>query len=144
LVIPHSSLNRGYVEPLGVFGGNKAPETFERLLRPLIGEMPVEVRERVVDYLRSATMVQAWMSYTRDVLEDRFGVAGGSAIRSDGVYYWRNDAAEYIENYGIGLPTVVVEHMRSSNWTPRRLDEEEERLVDAFLMTRPRTGQTGL
>ena len=61
-------------------------------------------RHEIPNYLRNCSLILAWMEYTRDQIGDQFGVSGGSAIMSDGVYYWRLDAADYVETYGIALP----------------------------------------
>lgn len=56
------------------------------------------------------------MEYTRDEIGDRFGVSGGSAIISDGVYYWRADASEYILEYGIPIPNEALRHFEEIGW----------------------------
>lgn len=65
------------------------------------------------------------MGYTRDEIGDRFGVSGGSAIASDGVYYWRVDAVEYIKEYGIPVPDEAVRHFEAANWLPPEFDRED-------------------
>ena len=44
------------------------------------------------------------MEQTDDVIDGRFTVAGGSAILTDGAYFWRLDTADYVEAYGVRLP----------------------------------------
>lgn len=78
--------------------------------------MPQTLRSQVVEYLSSCPMFLAWMGYTRDVIDDRFGVSGGSAIISDGTYYWRLDAMEYIREYGVAVPEDALSHMRARGW----------------------------
>lgn len=65
-------------------------------LLPLKGAIQDELRPLVAGYLRSGTVVLALMSYTEDVLHGRFGVDGGSGVLTDGRYFWRRDAAEYV------------------------------------------------
>jgi hypothetical protein len=78
--------------------------------------MPEEFRSKVIRYLGSGPMFLAWMQYTRDVIGDRFGVSGGSAIMSDDVYYWRLDAIDYVREYGIVVPDEALSHMESRGW----------------------------
>jgi len=70
---------------------------------------------------------------TRDMLDDAFRVAGGSAVLTDGTYYWRLDAAEYVERYGVGLPGDFLSHGRRLHWLIPRTDPEEVLRVDRFL-----------
>ncbi|GAA1576687.1 hypothetical protein GCM10009804_36640 [Kribbella hippodromi] len=63
-------------------------------------------------YLAGCPLFLAWMEYTTDLIGGRFGVSGGSAIASDGVYYWRLDAAEYVREYGIVVPDALFGTLR--------------------------------
>ncbi|GAA1559306.1 hypothetical protein [Kribbella lupini] len=94
-------------------------------LETAIETPPDSVRKEVVHYLDACPIFLAWMEYTRDVIGDRFGVGGGSAIVSDGVYYWRFDATAYIEEYGISVPDRAIEHMRSRRWRPPEFSREQ-------------------
>jgi hypothetical protein len=73
------------------------------------------------------------MEYTTDVLEGAFGVSGGSAIMSDGVYYWRQDAVQYVSRYGIGVGEEAVAHMRSNDWTVPALSAQDVLDIDSRL-----------
>ena len=128
----------GFVSGLGVFGGNKNSEQLRSALQPLIGAIPHADRKRAAKYLRGGALIQPWMTYTSDVLGDKFGVSGGTAVLSDGTYYWRGDAAEYVEYYGIEIPSTALKHMERLGWTSPALSVETCRLIDRFLMTGPR------
>ena len=80
------------------------------------------------------------MEYTRDVLGSRFETPGGSGVFSDGVFFWRGDAAQYIEYYGIGIPAEAIEHMKSVQWCAPQFSREEYLRIDAELydLFRPR------
>ena len=123
------------VRPLGVFApdGSRRPVATRAILRGLAGGLPQELRGRVVDYLGAGTGIVPFMEYTRDILEGRFGVSGGSALMSDGVYYWRDDAKDYIREYGIGLPQECLQHMAAQGWRPPALDEATEDRVYRYL-----------
>jgi hypothetical protein len=65
------------------------------------------------------------MEYPRDVVSDALGVSGGSAINTDGTFYWRLDSADYVERYGTGLPDEFMCHGRKLQWrTPAILPED--------------------
>ena len=123
------------VEPLGVFASRHSvalgatPEE----LRGMVGGLDRDLRRSVASYLRRGALILAIMEYTRDVLDDKFGVSGGSAIVSDGTFYWREDAANYIEEYGIAVPDDVVSHMRDQGWVPPVLDEDTKLRIDQYL-----------
>src|SRR5262245_21812014 len=65
------------------------------------------------------------MEQTEDLLADGFTVAGGSGIRTDGVWFWRNDAADYVERYRVALPAEFLRHARERQWSPPILSEAE-------------------
>ena len=82
-------------------------------------------------------MAMPFMEYTDDLVDGQFGVAGGSAIMTDGVYFWRLDTADYVETYGVGLPAGFLAHARSLRWTPPipdqdRVQELEQELIDYY------------
>ncbi|WP_285506544.1 hypothetical protein [Actinokineospora sp. NBRC 105648] len=127
------------LRPLGVFAprADGASRITIDSAAPLMGALAPESRAPVAAYLRAGTILFAIMEYTTDSLEQRFGVSGGSAVLSDGLYYWRLDAADYIETYGLAVPDGVVEHMSALDWRPPTVegaayDELYERLVTAL------------
>ena len=126
----------GAVLPLGLFGVIAPQKAFDQLrddMRALVHQLPQEERASIASYLRSGAMVFAIMESTRDMLDDAFRVAGGSAVLTDGTYYWRLDAAEYVERYGVGLPGDFLSHGRRLHWLIPRTDPEEVLRVDRFL-----------
>lgn len=102
-------------------------------LRALSNGTPEAMRDDIARYLRSCPMFLAWMEYTTDVIGDRFGVSGGSAVMSDGTYYWRLDAANYVETYGTALPDDFISHGNRQRWTPPDLSEAQYDVVYAEL-----------
>jgi len=133
---------------------------FEQLREELLvlaGAIPREERSAIASYLRAGAIVFAFMEWTTDVVGafrkprlDRkkvtgthildvvggaFDTAGGSGICTDGFYYWRADAADYVEHYGIGLPEDFLRHGRSSGWiAPPTMTEEEVFPVHEYLV----------
>jgi hypothetical protein len=67
-------------------------------------------------------VIFAIMEQTFDRLQRRFIVGGGSAIHSDGVYFWRCDTANYVETYRMALPTEFLRHGAACGWRPVQLD----------------------
>lgn len=124
------------IQPLGVFGVIASQLDFEQMRSELLSRadvLPADQRVSIARYLRSGTIVFALMEHTRDVIAGAFQVAGGSAVLTDGAYYWRLDAAEYIEHYGIGLPDDFLHHGCSLKWSARPMGQEEILDVDRYL-----------
>lgn len=113
------------LRPLGSLAPSPGgpPWSGEQLDRSSV--MPQELRARVTSYLSQCPIFLAWMQFTRDEIGDRFGVSGGSAIASDGVYYWRVDAVEYIKEYGIPVPDEAVRHFEARAWRAPEFDRQK-------------------
>ncbi|MBT2443910.1 hypothetical protein J7E93_28210 [Streptomyces sp. ISL-36] len=123
--------------PLGVFGRIAGQSAFSHLAKELAegsGGVPEEERAAIGAYLRNALVIIALMGYSEDVLEGRFSVTGGSAILSDGTYFWRRDAAEYVETYGTSLPEDFLRRGRATGWAPAHLTRDEVLDIDDYFM----------
>lgn len=124
------------VRPLGVFGilatqaewALRADE-----LRSHVGEIPEKQRQLVAEYLRAGRIIFALMEHTTDVIGAQFGTPGGSAIQTDGVHYWRCDAADYVARYGIGLPYEFLERETRLGWQAPVLSDESAIAIDRWL-----------
>jgi hypothetical protein len=114
------------LRPLGILapepGSNLWPTT---QLAEFIGLVDVSLRDQVAAYLESCPLFLAWMEHTTDVIGGKFGVSGGSGIVSDGEYYWRLDAAQYVREYGLGIPSQALDHMASHKWEPPTFADQE-------------------
>jgi hypothetical protein len=123
------------VKPLGVFGpgSRDAWDLSKQRLSGLKDALDDDTRRRVSCYLGGGTIIIALMKYTTDILGDAFGVSGGSGVMSDGTYYWRRDAVEYVANYGIDVGAEAIRHMRANNWTPPDLNQEQVLEIDRYL-----------
>jgi hypothetical protein len=126
------------VKPLGIFASAPdsmfSPEAFERkrsVLASSRGAIPEERRAPVVEYLRRSQTIKPIMGVVPDMLEGRF--FGGMAIQSDGIYFWREDTADYVERYGVELPAEFLSHGEARGWVPVRLSVEEWVSVDLYL-----------
>lgn len=94
-------------------------------LRALSNAIPTSQRQQISNYLRQSSMLIPVMEHTSDVLGRAFEVPGGSAICTDGAYYWRLDAANYVLHYGIELPEEFLAQAANRNWIPPTLTNEE-------------------
>lgn len=128
------------VRPLGVFGPhNRAEFALDRELLLAQDRLDEPTRERVAGYLRSGTLVLALMEYTTDVIDGAFGVSGGSGIVTDGIYYWRFDAAWYVECYGIAIAGELLAWMEQHDWRAPEVAAHELAEIDAYLFERLRS-----
>ncbi len=89
-------------------------------------------------YLQGGTVGFAIMEQTRDVIRGSFGTDGGSGVLTDGEYYWRGDAADYVGTYGVAPSEQFMRQVRSKRW-PEPLSPERLAVVDAELHE-PRRG----
>ena len=129
-------VSTGSVAPLGIFGvlaGQREMVQMRHELEARLDAIPARERAAIANYLRSSSIVIALMEHTRDVLGNEFEVPGGSAIHSDGIYYWRRDAAEYVYHYGIGVPGDFLEQGAVSGWLPRLLKPSDVLAIDDYL-----------
>lgn len=117
--------SRGRPRPLGDLApiDSITPWTAEHLDRS--APLPGELRIKIAAYLRGCPLYISWMEYTRDEIGDAFGVSGGSAIASDGEFYWRLDAADYVEVYGVAVPEEAIAYFAASGWQPPHTDRAE-------------------
>ena len=131
------------VAPLGIFGRIASQSAFAENadeLRRRAGEIPDGEREKIAEYLRSGTPVIALMGFSEDVLGSKFSRSGGTAIMSDGRFFWRLDAADYVEHYGIGLPEEFIAHGTARQWIAPTLSRDEVIDVDDRLGELRRAG----
>lgn len=132
-----ASPTAGRVLPLGLFGiiaGESELAQLRGSLEAHRGEIADAERPAIAAYLRGGAIVFAIMEWTNDVLESAFDLAGGSAVLTDGKYYWRRDSAEYVERYGIGLPEQFLVLGRSLGWSVPKVERNQLLLIDAFLV----------
>ena len=73
------------------------------------------------------------MCATEDELEGKFFSGGGCNLASDGTWYWRLDAVEYIRHYGIRIPDAAIRHFESQDWTAPRMTPEGKGAVTSEL-----------
>ncbi|MET8786152.1 hypothetical protein ACGFYM_40765 [Streptomyces sp. NPDC048231] len=125
------------VAPLGIFGRIASQSAFLEHadeLRQRADVIPEKERGKIAGYLRSGTPIIALMGFSEDVLGNQFSRSGGTAIMSDGRFFWRLDAADYVEHYGIGVPEEFISYGDSRQWVAPVLSREEVAAVDRHLL----------
>ena len=78
-----------------------------------------DVLEPLILYLECSPIILPWMECTEDIIGGKFKVLGGSAIMSDGKYFWRYEAGEYLRHYPIRVPDEAIAHFRSQKLIQR-------------------------
>lgn len=129
----------GEVLPLKPFG-TMVPnvEEYRRVLESLRGGLEANLRSAVSRYLRTASCVISMVKSSSDILNPRLVYERGNDFLSDGYYFWRRDAAEYIDNYRIGLDREAITHMQANGWRPPKLSETEVDEIEHFLWSKYR------
>ncbi len=126
----------GVVLPLGTFGVLATEADMLQIrdeLRASGGAIETSERGSIANYLRQGAVVIALMEHTRDAIGGQFGVPGGSAIHTDGEFYWRRDAADYVEHYGVALPPEFLRRGRERGWAPLPVAKEQVLAIDDYL-----------
>lgn len=129
-------MSRNQVIPLGVFAVVKywdSPTEIETEIRRLAGGLDSELSAEIAEYLRSGTAVLALMEHTRDILDNKFDVAGGSAILTDGTFFWRRDTANYVETYQVTLSADFLEHVEAAEFVMGEYSADEIAHLDALI-----------
>jgi hypothetical protein len=119
------------LRPLGPFAIlqlSDRPDDARRWLTGIRGglELPADP---VSAYLRSGSIVLAIMEQTVDLVDRRFSVAGGSAIQTDGEYFWRMDTADYVDAYRVALPDEFLLRRLEVGWDRCVLTRQQ--MIDA-------------
>src|SRR5262245_49295255 len=123
--------------PVGVFGSFNSLQI--GALLPLIGGLDSGICDDVGRYLRNGHMCLPIMEYTHDIIGSQFGVSGGSAFLTDGTFYWRADAAEYVSHYRIQLPDEFIRHVEDADFRIPSLSKEAISRIERYLLS-PQNG----
>jgi len=119
------------LQPLGPFAIlrlSDRPEDARRWLAERCGGLELPAR-LVSEYLRAGSIVLAIMEQTVDLVGATFSVAGGSAIQTDGEFFWRMDTADYVDAYRVALPDEFLLRRMEAGWDRRVLTRQE--MIDA-------------
>ncbi len=79
-------------------------------IKALISSEPISMKEKVLDYLKSAKIVAVSPSIPRDVITQE-RIPGDFCYYSDGKYSWRSDTIYYFEKYNLKLEDEFIQHV---------------------------------
>ena len=117
------------LQPLGTLAPSAGGGSWRGSQLDRLEPMNKSERRNVIQYLEGCPTMEAWMCATEDEIGGKFVVSGGCNIASDGTWYWRLDAIEYIRHYGIRIPKQALQHFESRDWTAPELTEDGQRAV---------------
>jgi hypothetical protein len=117
------------LEIFSIISLSDRPEEARRLLTQLRGRL-TEPPEAVAAYLRAGAYIFPIMEYTYDLIGNKFSVAGGSSILTDGEFFWRADTAEYVEYYKVALPEEFMRRRGAEGWRPQVFTETQ--IMDVY------------
>ncbi|AJM76960.1 hypothetical protein [Rathayibacter toxicus] len=92
------------------------PDIYESSLYPFIGQIHSSEREAIAEYLDRGVMLVGWMGSSEKIFGTLQSHAGG--MLTDGQYYWRMDAGDYVRMLGAGIPSPVLRSMKRREGKP--------------------------
>lgn len=132
------------VTPLGILSLLEGQATYAQRreeMRAMAGALDRSERNNIASYLRKGSVVLAIMEYTTDIVDGKFGTSGGSGILTDGEYYWRGDAADYVEVYGVSPGEAFIRHVHERGGEPPSLSQDTILEIDDYLVSLRRRKQ---
>jgi hypothetical protein len=94
-------------------------------IKSVIGPYRHRDASNIASYLRSASAMYIIPGLTRNIFDTRDDNELVIHIRTDGIWYWRQDLSFYVDNYHLWPPDPFVEHVRQNRWTPPEVGDEE-------------------
>ncbi|MFE4649771.1 hypothetical protein [Streptomyces sp. NPDC056707] len=88
---------------------------------------------RLVEYLRSGTILAATASPVHDILSPGRELIDGLHLLTDGQWFWYSDLAHYVEQYHVALDERFVQHAQGRNWAAPPLTHAELRQIEETL-----------
>ncbi len=79
-------------------------------------------RERVLDYLRAATVVLHTDATMEDVVDPARGAVVPTAFRSDGSWIWPDIVSYFLDEHGLAPDERLLAHVRNADGPPAPLD----------------------
>ncbi|GGS92337.1 MULTISPECIES: hypothetical protein [Streptomyces] len=99
-------------------------DVFRSSLRDQVRSGTAYPKAEVTGYFMAGHPVFDVMESTRDVLEGRFTVPGGSSLLSDGRFVWRADLARYVDAYNLALPAAFLSFAEGNGFSVPAPDRE--------------------
>ncbi|QOD10371.1 hypothetical protein [Rathayibacter toxicus] len=119
--IPHHQLIEES-EIIQSIGTLSRPELFESNLYPFMGQIRTSERDAIADYLDRGIMIFGWMCSDKSIFGQFNGSSGG--MLTDGQYYWRDDAGDYVRALGIGIPAPALRSMKKLEGQPFTISKD--------------------
>ena len=118
-----SSPQNSGMRPLMVFEPMDGQDLTREELEPYVGKLDGSLVDVTYRYLASGTTIFAWMGFSPDVVADEFD--SSPLVMSDGVYYWRRWAADYVWYHSVALPQDFIDRCVERAGVPRSLSHDE-------------------
>ncbi|MEU2154697.1 hypothetical protein ABZ532_06700 [Streptomyces sp. NPDC019396] len=131
------------VRPLGILSHLEGQQFYAHRKAEMIDQansLSSEERHLIASYMRKGSVVLAIMEHTTDIVDSRFERPGGSGIFTDGEFYWRGDAADYVEAYGVSPGQNFIHHVHERNGEPPTLTLDEIIEIDDYFVAMRRSG----
>ncbi|MFF4573776.1 hypothetical protein [Streptomyces sp. NPDC001410] len=130
------------VRSLGILSLLEGQKTYARRRAEMLEQVDAlapDERPVIASYMKRGSVVLAIMEHTTDIVEAQFGTPGGSGIFTDGEFYWRGDAAHYVEVYGVSPGRDFIQHVQERNGEPPVLSQDEIADIDDYFVAMRRT-----
>ena len=93
-------------------------------IRDNVGQAPLPDADRVVAYLNAGHDLIAMMDVQDDFFDSSRQVLGGSSVRTDGEWLWRDDLSYYVRRHDVRIPDDFLESIRRRHYIVPDLDDE--------------------
>lgn len=77
-------------------------------------------KSKILQYLRSGTVIVYCCGTCNDVIHPENGIAGVPSFYTDGRWVWPGDLHYYVDKYDLLLPVEFTEDMKNNNWEKQR------------------------
>jgi hypothetical protein len=112
-------------------------------IRDAISTDPQPDEAGLIAYLDQGHPLVDFTETTRDVVTGNEAIVGGSSLKSDNTWVWRNDLSFYVRKYHLKLPEAFLDHVRALDFTMPEKNREQiiERAREYFARSRGLTRQ---
>ena len=90
--------------------------------------------ERVLRYLRGATVLVATSAEAVDALDPTEPRIGAMRVLTDGSWVWPSDIVHYVREHGFAVDEALLRRVRERDHRPPAVDQDEQnRIIDELL-----------
>ncbi|MGW6122090.1 hypothetical protein ACWFRF_23795 [Nocardia sp. NPDC055165] len=101
-------------------------------LADLVGHLDDELREPLSHYMLECQSLVTTQSMA-DPLDPARGHGVPTGMSSDGTWVWSAYWGYFVREYGIAVPNEFIDHVRSRNFEPVLLDQDEQERIGSEL-----------